>query len=233
MDPNGGRMPMSFRLIAPKHRALCVAIAVVSGVPIGTACAADDLLGLYVGGAVGRSDMHLLNSWTGTFTDADEVVVHHTAWSASVGVRPLHLLGVELQYLDFGSVDWNRATQVGSVNLPTDNVATHTNAEALSAVLYAPIPVRFFDVYAKVGPAHWHSNVDINDHFYFLECPANSIARLIGCEPVALKEGGTNLAYGAGLQFKLGQAALRAEYERIEANPEYPYIYDLGFTWTF
>lgn len=205
---------------------LCVALAIWAA-PVGTACAAGDLFGLYAGGSVGRSDVHLPNSWTGTFTDTDEVVAHHTGWSASLGVRPLHFLGAELQYLDFGGAHWGRAVGFWSAS-----VTAHTNAEALSAVLYAPIPVRFLDVYAKVGPAHWHSNVNINDHF-LLECPASSIARVVGCEPIALKEGRTDLAYGAGLQFHFGSAALRAEYERVEADPQSPSMYELGFIWAF
>lgn len=224
-----GGLLLSFRSITPKFGALCVAIA-VSAAPIGTACAADELLDLYVGGSVGRSDMHLPNSWTATFADTDEVVVHHTGWTASVGFRPLQFVGAELQYLDFGNAHWNRTNisiGPGGIGWP-DSLAVHTNAETLAAVLYAPIPVRFFDVYAKVGPAHWHSTVNGRADLGFLLCPVN-----LACGQLALKQDGTDLVYGAGLQFKLGPAALRVEYERIEANPEYPYLYDLGLTWTF
>jgi hypothetical protein len=229
LESNMGGVPQSFRSIAPKYGALCLAIAVTAA-PIGTACAADELLGLYIGGSVGRSDMHLPNSWTATFAATDEVVVHHTGWTASVGFRPLQFVGAELQYLDFGKAHWSRTnTSIGpgETGWP-DSLAVHTNAEALAAVLYAPIPVRFFDVYAKVGPARWHSTVNGKADLFFLLCPAS-----LACGQLALKQDGTDLVYGVGLQFKLGPAALRAEYERIEANPEYPYLYDLGLTWTF
>jgi hypothetical protein len=217
---------LPFRL-APRYRALCVAIT-VGIAPVGTASAAEDLLGLYVGGSVGRSDMHLSNSWTATPTGNDEIVVHPTGWTASVGIRPVRLLGAELQYLDFGNADWSRSggnTTLG-YQFPV-STTVHTNAEALAAVLYAPIPVPFFDVYAKLGPAHWHSTV--NGEIFGLPCP-NILAN---CGRIAAKQDSTDLVYGAGLQFKLGPAALRAEYERIEAYPEYPYMYQLGLTWTF
>lgn len=227
-------MLLSFPLIPPKYGALCIAIAIGTA-PIGTAHAADDLLGLYVGGSVGRSDIHLPNAWTATYGDNDEVVVHHTGWTASAGFRPLRLVGAELQYLDFGHAHWSRTniTIAAGEALWPDNLAVHTNAEALTAVLYAPIPVRFFDVYVKAGPAHWHSTVNGKADLGFLLCPAPSVVHGLGCGQLALKQDGTDLVYAAGLQFKLGHAALRAEYERIEASPEYPYMYELGLTWTF
>lgn len=220
------RTSLAFRLMVPKHGALCVAFT-VGVAAIGAAHAADDLLGLYVGGSIGRSDVHLDNSWTATPSGADEVVVRRTGWTASVGVRPLRYLGTELQYLDFGTAHWDRA---GGNNPPgpLNPVSTteHTNAEALSAVLYAPIPVSFFDVYAKLGPAHWHSTV--GGEILDLPCPS---ARP-NCGQITVKQDSTDLVYGAGLQFKFGPGAVRMEYQRIEAYPEYPYIYQLGLTWT-
>jgi hypothetical protein len=189
---------------------MCMAFT-VGVAAIGTARAADDLLGLYVGGSIGRSDIHLDNSWMAT---PDEVVLCHTGWTASVGVRPLRYLGAEFQYLDFGNAHW-------------DSTTVHTNAEALAAVLYAPISVRFLDVYAKLGPAHWHSTV--NTELFGLQCPDI----LPHCGQIAVKQESTDLVYGAGLQFRFGPGAVRMEYERIEAYPAYPYMYQVGLTWTF
>lgn len=189
---------------------MCVAFT-VGVAAIGTAQAADDLLGLYVGGSIGRSDIH---TWAVTPTGTNEVVVRPTGWTASVGVRPLRYLGAELQYLDFG-------------NARRDSTTVHTNAEALAAVLYAPISVPFLDVYAKLGPAHWQSTV--STELFGLQCPYF----ISPCGQFSEKLGGTDLVYGAGLQFKLGSGAVRVEYERIEAYPEYPYMYQVGLTWTF
>lgn len=36
-----------------------------------------------------------------------------------------------------------------------------------------------------------------------------------------------------GGNYHFGRGAVRMEYERIEAYPEYPYMYQLGLTWTF
>jgi hypothetical protein len=193
---------------------MCLAFT-VGVAAIGTARAADDLLGLYVGGSIGRSDIHLKNSWIANLTGTDEVVLRPTGWTASVGVRPLRYLGAELQYLDFGNAHWDFITTV------------HTNAEAAVAVLYAPVPVRFFDVYAKLGPAHWHSTV--NGEIFGLYCPVI----VPHCGQIAVQQESTDLVYGAGLQFRFGPGAVRMEYERIEAYPEYPYMYQVGLTWTF
>jgi hypothetical protein len=227
MDSTESRKRLPFRLTVPRYGAMCVAFT-VGVAAIGTARAADDLLGLYVGGSMGRSDIHLDNTWTATRAGADEVVVRHTGWTASVGVRPLRYLGAEFQYLDFGKAHWDRTdgnTPTGFQNPVSTTV--HTNAEALAAVLYAPIPVPFLDVYAKLGPAHWHSTV--NGEIFGLPCP-NTIPN---CGQVAVKQDRTDLVYGAGLQFRLGSGAVRMEYERIEAHPEYPFMYQIGLTWTF
>jgi len=190
---------------------MCVAFT-VGVAAIGTARAADDLLGLYVGGSIGRSDIH--DAWAVTPRGTEDVVVRPTGWTASVGIRPLRYLGAEFQYLDFG-------------NAQRDSTTVHTNAEALSAVLYAPISVPFLDVYAKLGPAHWHSTV--NGEIFALQCPDI----LPHCGQIAVKQEGTDLVYGAGLQFKFGPGAVRMEYERIEAYSVYPYMYQVGLTWTF
>ena len=159
---------------------MCVAFT-VGVAAIGPARAADDLLGLYVGGSIGRSDIHLDNSWTATTTGAnDEVVLRHTGWTASVGVRPLRYLGAEFQYLDFGNAHWD-----------SFNVHTNTNAEALAAVLYAPIPVSYFDIYAKLGPAHWHSTV--NGEIFGLYCPYF----ITHCGQISEKQDSTDLSVSA------------------------------------
>jgi hypothetical protein len=215
------------RLTAPRHSALYVAF-VVSIAATGTAYPADNLLGLYVGGSIARSDLHLDNSWTATPTGTDEVVAHHTAWTASVGIRPLRHLGVELQYLDFGRLHWDGSYRIspGGFTSPV-NATVHTNAEALAAVLYAPIPLPFLDVYAKLGPTHWHSTA--SGEILGLFCPVN----LPDCGRIEVRHDGTDLAYGAGLQLRFGPGAVRIEYQRIEASPEYPALYGLGLTWTF
>jgi hypothetical protein len=190
---------------------MCVAFT-VGVVAIGTARAADNLLGLYVGGSIGRSDIH--DAWAVTPRGTEDVVVRPTGWSASVGFRPLRYLGAEFQYLDFGDAQ-------------RDSTTVHTNAEALAAVLYAPIPVSFFDVYAKLGPAHWHSTV--NGEIFGLYCPYF----ITHCGQISEKQVSTDLVYGAGLQFRFGPGAVRMEYERIEAYPVYPSMYQVGLTWTF
>lgn len=194
-----------------------------------------DLLGLYIGASVGRSDMHLAEPWTDTPSGSGEIAAHHSGWTASVGVRPVRFFGAELQYLDFGNMYYNN---YNSPSYPLFPVSTtvHTNAEALFGVLYAPIPVPLLDLYAKVGGAHWHT--DVNGYIQGLPCPVS----VPQCGVIAFNQTRTDLIYGAGMQFKLGHAALRAEYERINAVAEFPYgysvgldpyMYSIGLIWTF
>jgi len=180
----------------------------------GCACAADsNPLGVYVGGSIGRWDVHLSQLWTVTPSGEPEIVRHPSGWTVSLGIRPVRLVGAELEYLDFGTIYYQPST-------------VRTNAEALAAVLYAPIPVSFLDVYAKVGPAHWHTIA--NGHIVVF-CPALDTT----CGDIGSNLGRTDLFYGAGVQFNLGPVALRTEYERLNAAPEHPYMYSLGLTWTF
>jgi hypothetical protein len=106
-------------------------------------------------------------------------------------------------------------------------------ATALSAfgVLYAPIPVPAFNLYGKVGLSSLHSAVSATGS---LGC-FPPILCLVPNQTVALQlnRTDTRLAYGAGLQAKLGRFAIRAEYERISAGTGDPCLMSLGLIWSF
>ena len=221
--------------------AMCIAVTLVT-LPTGVVRAADNpLLGLYAGGSIGRSDVHLDQAWTGSPPQGTEIVGHPSGWTASIGIRPIRFLGAELQYLDFGNVHYNRPFAVSTAFYEGGNLAyalsfpgsaaVHTDAEALAALFYAPIPVRFVDVYAKLGAADWHTavNGEFNSGPDKEGLPCGCVVR----DLIALNETRTDLIYGAGMQFKFGPLALRTEYERLNSKPEYPYMYLIGLTWTF
>src|ERR1039457_1618747 len=68
---------------------------------------ADDLLGLYVGGAIGQSQVEatspqFLDSGHYQLLGAGSFKENHSAFKVMVGVRPISLLGAELAYVDLG-----------------------------------------------------------------------------------------------------------------------------------
>lgn len=185
-----------------------------------------DLLGLYVGGAVGRSDLHMDHSLTATTNDVHE---HDTGWKALIGIRPLPLVGAELEYADFGNPHFFQRPPEATVLPPFPPGTTgtlHSKAESLLGLLYAPIPYRFLDVFTKLGVARLHNDVDAQ--ILGLFCPA--AAR--NCALVTTRSSTTELVFGAGVQLKLAKWALRGEYERISSDTGSPDMLSIGLTWT-
>jgi hypothetical protein len=184
-------------------------------------CAAGDPLGLYVGGALGESSVRVDESVFGGPPGFD---AHRNAWKLLVGLRPISLLGAELDYLDFG-----RARFVG----PVSSLGTalrgdaHPKATALFGIIYAPIPVPLLDVYAKAGVARLQTDLNASTYCAVSPCVATVVA------PLALNRTDTRLAYGAGVQFKFAAFAGRFEYERINASTGDPDVASFGITWSF
>src|SRR6202161_3309388 len=64
---------------------------------------ADDLLGFYVGAAIGESHVRTAKEIVGDNGYDYEFDGQHSAWKVTAGVRPISPLGVELEYIDFGN----------------------------------------------------------------------------------------------------------------------------------
>lgn len=101
---------------------------------------------------------------------------------------------------------------------------THASAAALYAVGYLPIPVRFLDIFAKVGAVRTHTT-------YSGEL----------CTPLCGSQFGVSLsadrtesdfAYGPGVQARSHSLAFRAEYERTDTTLGHPALLSFGVTWT-
>ena len=197
-----------------KRAMLLFAFAVTLIAACGTG-EATDLLGLYIGGAMGGSTVRVDQSLAGTPNDVTE---RHTGWKAMVGIRPLSMLGAELEYLDFGNPSYTGGPATGVVD---------SKAVALSGLLYAPIPLPVFDLYGKLGVARLQT--DVNGHEYGLFCPVG----LPTCGTIAVSRHDTGVGYGAGVQFKFAAVAVRAEYERVNTSSSSPDVFSLGLTWTF
>lgn len=185
---------------------------------------ADDLLGFYVGAAVGESHVRTAKEILGD-TDYDyQFDAKHSAWKVTAGIRPISPLGVELSYIDFGNPSAGQ-TLSGQGGL------TQADAKALTlfGLGYLPLPVPFLDVYGKLGIARLHTtSTEVGPAPY---CPVG----VIPCGPTTfnISDWNTNFAYGAGVQGKIGALAIRAEYERISASGGNPDLISLGVTWTF
>jgi hypothetical protein len=54
-----------------------------------------------------------------------------------------------------------------------------------------------------------------------------------GALPYTYTRSDTDIAFGAGVQFKFSKFAIRGEYERIEASAAKPDLVSLGLAWTF
>lgn len=120
------------------------------------------------------------------------------------GFRPLDAFGVELNYIDLGS---------DSVTVGPLTIGGQSKAYAAFAVGYLPIAV--VDLYAKAGLARWET-----------ETTSSALGRF--------KDDGTEFAWGAGIQARLGSLAARVEYESFDvggnARSE---LVSVGLTWTF
>jgi opacity protein-like surface antigen len=171
----------------------------------------EDLLGLYVGGAVGQSQVDANVPTVGEFKE------NHSAFKVIAGIRPISLIGAEVSYIDFGHPN-------GNINNSPSNVS-EKGADAFG-VLYLPVPV--VDIFVKAGLAR-------------IQSTAASVRGGVGtctitvpdCGLFRLDRTNTSFAGGAGAQFKLGAWAVRAEYERFNAAGGNPSLVSLGLTWTF
>src|SRR6266403_2054896 len=165
---------------------------------------ADNLLGLYIGGGVGQSHVR---SDLGAFSNLGEFVENHTGWKALIGVRPISLLGAELEYADLG----HSASGVGPVP---------------PGLVYRPLPLPIFDVYGKAGFSRLRTEVNASWRCVApITCVANPSFHQDSTD--------TRFAYGAGAQAKFLSLGVRVEYERISEPGGSPDLYSIIATWTF
>ena len=190
--------------------------------------AADNLLGLYVGAAIGQAQVkatgeqfvngYLLQSDAGSFNET------HSAFKVMAGIRPIPLLGAELAYMDFGHPS-------GAFNDYSASVSMH--GESAFGVLYLPLPL--IDFIFKAGIARLHSEISgIGTSGPY--CPPGGgpcPTFLTALVPFRLERSNTGPALGAGAQYEIGPLAVRAEYERFTAAGAHPSLLSLGLTWSF
>jgi hypothetical protein len=170
-------------------------------------------LGLYIGGGVGES--HVRNESLSGF------VKNHTGWKALVGIRPVSFIGAEIEYADFGHPGVSGVTVAPGLAY---NVDASQKATSLFGLVYWPLPLPFFDLYAKAGVSRLRSNFNAT-----CVTPATC-----GANPsFSTETTDSRFAYGLGAQVKVYTLGVRAEYERIQSSANSPDLYSLIATWTF
>src|SRR6266853_1471838 len=195
----------------------------IGGAPVANAV---DLLGVYVGGAVGQARIDTGNLQAATVAGAFNFGTfneNHTAYKLIGGVRALSLIGAEIEYMDFGHP--GKSFSLAGVTTSADVKMSGTAAYGM---LYLPVPV--VSVYVKAGLARLQatSNVSVIPPGVGT-CPVN-----VPCG-FSQRNSATNTSFaaGAGAQVKRGAWALRAEYERFSAAGANPALTSLAVTWSF
>jgi hypothetical protein len=166
--------------------------------------AADN--GFYIGGGITRTSLDTSSDFV---EDAPDFSIDDddNGFKLIAGMRPLDWLAIEANYVDFGGVTAGDDVLGGEYEL--------TGIDAF-AVGFLSAP--FVDVYGKVGAIRWDADGRVN----------------AGGIDFDDSESGTDLAYGAGVQARLGSLAGRLEYERFEVDgTEEVAMITLGVTFTF
>jgi|ERR1700722_10326266 Outer membrane protein beta-barrel domain len=168
-----------------------------TGLLVGSAASADDVLGLYVGAGVGQSTLK---------QDYYQIDSHATGWKLIAGWRPLSFVGAEIEYANLGSKNVSY-----TLNGPIyEHISTDAHATAVFAVGYLPVPLPWIDLYGKVGAARVQNNTTARSQEDLVIVPTTTNTTTSVTDNTR-----TSIAWGAGLQFKLGMPAVRVEYERF------------------
>lgn len=196
---------------------------------------ADDLPGFYVGAAFGQAHVrvrpgNVIPNANGPVPGLD---MTHSAFKAIVGVRPLPFLGAEVSYMDFGKTSSRTGQTIQGVQtVVVESEQASQKGESAFALLYLPVPV--IDVYVKVGLARITTDYGVT---YLGTTPGvgTCAMNVPNCGTALLTASrdstDTGFAYGAGLQWKLGQWAVRGEYERFDAAGANPSLFSIGMTY--
>jgi opacity protein-like surface antigen len=182
-----------------------------------SAVRAGDPLGLYVGAGIGRSEVRNNLDFIGfsTLHASDKT----TGWKLMAGIRPISIIGVEAEFLDYGSANTTWSSPATQTQGGFSGAATsHPKAAALFAVGYLPIPLPYLDLFAKAGAAELRTDIRASGQ---ATCPISlplPPCFVIFVPPYSNSGSSTRFAFGAGAQVKLVNVALRAEYERISAS---------------
>jgi opacity protein-like surface antigen len=199
------------------------ALLAIAACGAAAAAFADNPMGFYVGAGVGESQIRSDDSYygyPGYYND------YQFAWQGIVGIRPIRLIGLEAEYIDFGQ-PYRRN---GLYDFNVSGSDSHPTAPALFAVGYLPLPLPYIDVFAKAGAARLSTSLT---DFVSQPCYAGGPCPYF--VPAARRQViNTRFAYGAGVQskFPFGMI-LRGEYQRISSQFGDPEALMVSALWQF
>jgi len=171
--------------------------------------AADN--GFYVGGGITRTS---IDTGTDFVEDAPDFGLDDddNGFKIIAGMRPLDWLGFEANYVDFGNIE------VSSSGATVPSGAFELTGIDAFAMGFLSAP--FVDVFGKVGLIRWDSD--------------SAVTGGLGDINFRRSDSGTDLAYGAGVQARLGSLGARLEYERFEVDDtDEVAMISLALTYTF
>lgn len=188
-------------------------------------------LDLYLGAGFGqahiRAQLNGLSGPSGPLGSLGDFDSTKSAYEAMLGIRLLSFLGAEVDYMDLGeqSVRGPGQPVPGQPGSYVSGEQVSQKGEAGFAMLYLPIPV--IDVYAKAGLSRITTDMSAT-----AVLPVNCAGGTINCnnEYASRSANDVGFAYGAGVQWKLGQWAVRGEYERFDAAGANPSLLSIGMT---
>jgi hypothetical protein len=175
-----------------------LSIGIAGASAVSTAEAADN--GFYLGAGITQSkiDVDLGNVSSVANIDDDD-----NKFKIIAGVRPLDWFAVEVNYVDFGSIDGSIGPIRGEYRL-----------KGFDAFALGLLEVGLVDFYGKAGIVRWDSEARITSL------------------PSA-EDDGFDPAYGAGIQAHFGSISARLEYEMFDIDDADVSLITLGLTWTF
>jgi len=193
----------------------------------------------HIGGAVSESNL-LVWDWADSGLPerfwGNDSVESGTAWKIAASFRPVRIVGVEFQFIDFGE-GTERATSgwsLGGGQVPTNrerSSSLNASAEArvLSALLFVPEQLPLIDVYGKIGIADLDESIIANATEYV--CTPLSICRSDFSSELRQSDVGPYVGFGA--RIKVGAAAgVRAELEAVDRDGGDPMTFlSVGIAW--
>jgi opacity protein-like surface antigen len=175
----------------------------------GAVQAADN--GFYLGGGVTRTSIDTGSDFVEAAPDFS-LDDDDNGFKVIAGMRPFDWLGFEANYVDFGNIEVNNT----GATLPSGEFEL-TGIDAF-AIGYLSAP--FVDIFGKIGVIRWDSD--------------SAVTGGVGNLNFSASDSGTDFAYGAGVQARLGSLAARLEYERFEVDDtDEVAMITLGVTYTF
>lgn len=189
-------------------------------------------LDLYLGASFGqahiRAQLNGLSDASGPLGSLGSFDSTKSAYQAMLGIRLISFLGAEVDYMDLGQQSIRGPGQPvpGEAGSYVAAEQVSQKGEAAFGMLYLPVPV--IDIYVKAGVSRITTdmNATINGA---INCAGGTSSCNVSYASRSSSDVG--FAYGAGLQWKLGQWAVRGEYERFDAAGANPSLLSLGMTY--